>query len=61
MDKTTFDSDRNDCLEYDRWFREQVQDAMDDPRPSISHAEMKAVMAEKRAQLLAREKQGSGS
>ncbi|MDW5501451.1 stability determinant [Pseudomonas lundensis] len=34
---------------YDRWFREKVREAMDDPRPGIPHdevmAEMDAVIA----------------
>lgn len=34
---------------YDRWFRDQVQEAIDDPRPSIPHdqvmAEMRAIIA----------------
>ena len=37
---------------YDRWFRIQVQEAIDDPRPSIPHdqvmAEMRAIIAKKR-------------
>lgn len=37
---------------YDRWFRAQVQEAMDDPRPGIPHdqvmAEMRALIASKR-------------
>ncbi|USX15589.1 hypothetical protein NHH88_07350 [Oxalobacteraceae bacterium OTU3CAMAD1] len=37
---------------YDRWFREQVQAALDDPSPSIPHdqvmAEMRALIASKR-------------
>lgn len=36
---------------YDKWFREQVQQALDDPRPSIPHAEVKAEFAERRAAL----------
>ncbi len=33
-----------EAAEYDRWFREQVQAALDDPRPAISHEQMKARM-----------------
>jgi hypothetical protein len=37
---------------YDQWFRTQVQEAIDDPRPSIPHdqvmAEMRALIASKR-------------
>lgn len=32
----------HEAAEYDRWFREQVQEALDDPRPSIPHAEAMA-------------------
>lgn len=38
---------------YDRWFREQVQAAIDDPCPAIPHdqvmAEMRAIIAKKKA------------
>ena len=41
-----------DAAAYDRWFREQVQEAIDDPRPAIPHdqvmAEMRALIASKR-------------
>ncbi|MES2075573.1 MAG: antitoxin [Pseudomonadota bacterium] len=37
---------------YDRWFRAQVQESIDDSRPSIPHdqvmAEMRAIIASKR-------------
>ncbi len=37
---------------YDRWFRVQVQEAIDDPQASIPHdqvmAEMRAIIAAKR-------------
>ena len=37
---------------YDRWFRAQVQESIDDPSPCIPHdqvmAEMRALIAEKR-------------
>ncbi|NKA76057.1 hypothetical protein GO285_05026 [Ralstonia solanacearum] len=36
---------------YDKWFRAQVQQALDDPRPSLPHAEVKAEFAERRAAL----------
>jgi hypothetical protein len=36
---------------YDAWFRAQVQEALDDPRPSIPHEQ---VMTEMRARLDAR-------
>ncbi len=34
----------HEAAEYDRWFREQVQEALDDPRPSIPHEEAMARM-----------------
>ena len=41
-----------DAAAYDRWFRDQVQAALDDPRPSAPHdqvmAEMRALIASKR-------------
>lgn len=44
---------------YDRWFRAQVQEAIDDPRPSIPHdqvmAEMREIIARKRADRKLRE------
>lgn len=40
-----------DPIEYDKWFRAQVQAALDDPRPSIPHtqamAEIRALLAKK--------------
>jgi hypothetical protein len=36
---------------YDKWFRIQVKAALDDPRPSIPHEEVKAEFAKKRAVL----------
>lgn len=40
--------------EYDAWFRAQVQDALDDPRPGIPGDEVEAYFAKKRAELRAR-------
>lgn len=41
-----------DAAAHDRWFRDQVQAALDDPRPSVPHdqvmAEMRALIASKR-------------
>jgi hypothetical protein len=41
-----------DAAAYDRWFREQVQESLDDPSPSIPHdqvmAEMRALIGSKR-------------
>ena len=36
---------------YDKWFRAQVQEALDDPRPAIPHDEVKKDFATLRAQL----------
>jgi len=38
--------------EYDRWFRAKVQEALDDPRPSLSGEEVAAYFAKKRAATL---------
>jgi len=41
-----------DAEAYDRWFRTRVQEAIDDPHPSIPHdevmAKMRAIIASKR-------------
>lgn len=34
----------SDPLEYDKWFRAKVQESLDDPRPSIPHAQVMANM-----------------
>jgi hypothetical protein len=34
----------HEAAEHDKWFREQVQQALDDPRPPISHEDMKRRM-----------------
>lgn len=36
---------------YDKWFREQVQTAMDDPAPGIAHEDVKQKFASRRAAL----------
>lgn len=41
----------HEAAAYDKWFRGQVQEALDDPRPSIPHEEVKAEFAKKRAAL----------
>jgi DNA-damage-inducible protein J len=38
--------------EHDAWFRAKVQEAIDDPRPPIPHAEVSAYFAERRAAAL---------
>lgn len=32
----------HESSEYDRWFQDQVQEAIDDPRPAIPHKEAMA-------------------
>lgn len=39
---------------YDAWFRAKVQEALDDPRPRIPHAEVVKRSLERRAELLAK-------
>jgi DNA-damage-inducible protein J len=39
---------------YDTWFRARVQEALDDPRPTISNEVVKEKWAKRRAELLAR-------
>ena len=41
----------HEAAAYDRWFRSQVQVALDDPRPSIPHEEVSARWAKKRVQI----------
>ena len=49
----------HDAAAYDKWFREQVQASIDDPRPSIPHEE---VMARSKAIIdAARKKKGVAS
>jgi Stability determinant len=38
----------HEAAAYDKWFRVQVQAALDDPRPSIPHEKVKAEFAKKR-------------
>lgn len=42
---------------YDRWFRAKVQEALDDPRPSVPHDEVVRRMEERFAKL----RKGHGS
>ncbi len=37
------------AAEHDAWFRARVQEALDDPRPPMSHEKVKAHFAERRA------------
>lgn len=51
-----FDTEE-DAANYDRWFRAKVQEAVDDPRPSLPHDEAMAHVA---ALIEAKRKAGSG-
>lgn len=42
----------HEAAAYDKWFRNQVQAALDDPRPAIPHEAVAARWDRKRAQLL---------
>ncbi|MEQ1599641.1 MAG: hypothetical protein ABL885_12655 [Methylophilaceae bacterium] len=48
----------HEAVAYDKWFRGQVQEAIDDPRPPIPH---KQVMVEMRALIETKRKQRAGS
>ena len=50
----------HEAADYDKWFRSQVQVALDDSRPSIPHEEVSARWAKKRAQLLKKVKAARG-
>ena len=41
----------HEAAAYDKWFREQVQEATDDPRPSIPNAGVKKHFATRRKEL----------
>ncbi|AXF19197.1 hypothetical protein CUJ89_00775 [Burkholderia pyrrocinia] len=41
----------HEAAAHDRWFRDQVQQALDDPRPSVPDAEVRAGLASRRAAL----------
>jgi hypothetical protein len=41
----------HEAAAYDKWFREQVQTSIDDPRPAVSHEDAKAQFAARRAAL----------
>ena len=40
------------AAEHDAWFRAKVQEALDDPRPDISHEQVEAHFAKRRAAAL---------
>ena len=44
----------HEAAAYDKWFRAQVQEALDDPRPSIPHEQVQAEWVIERAELLKR-------
>jgi DNA-damage-inducible protein J len=42
----------NNAAEHDAWFRARVQEALDDPRPSLPHEQVKAHFARRRSDAL---------
>jgi hypothetical protein len=46
----------HEAATYDKWFRAQVQEALDDPRPGIPHEQIEAEWAKERVALLKRVK-----
>ena len=60
-DRTEALKQTHEAAAYDKWFREQVQAARDDPRPSVAHDEVSARWAKKRAQLVKKAKTGRGA
>ncbi|WP_373997161.1 hypothetical protein [Duganella sp. SG902] len=40
------------AAEYDAWVRQQIQEALDEPRPGIPHSAVKKKFAARRAALL---------
>lgn len=44
------------AAEHDAWFRAKVQEALDDPRPSIPHERVKAEFAKRRAAAMLKKK-----
>lgn len=51
----------HEAAAYDKWFREQVLAAIDDPRPSIPDNEVKTHFARKRDALRKRIEQGQST
>lgn len=51
----------HEAAAYDKWFRSQVQAALDDARPSIAHEKVSARWAKKRARLLKKVKAAQGA
>ncbi len=50
----------HEAAAYDKWFRGQVQVALDDPRPSMPNGEVSARWAKKRARLVKKAKGAQG-
>lgn len=50
-DRATALKKAHEAAAYDKWFREQVQASVDDPRPSIPGEEVEAYFAKKRGAL----------
>ncbi|SAK99655.1 hypothetical protein [Caballeronia ptereochthonis] len=46
---------------HEKWFREQVKESLDDPRPNVSHAQVQKEMADKKAALRKRIAAGGAS
>jgi DNA-damage-inducible protein J len=44
------------AAEHDAWFRDKVQEALNDPRPGIPHKKVKAYFAKRRAAALRKNK-----
>lgn len=42
--------------EHNAWFRAKVQEALDDPRPAVTHKKVKAAFAKRRAEALPKRK-----
>jgi|SRR5579859_809681 len=43
---------------HDRWFKAKVREALEDPRPALSHEEVEAHFAKRRAAALSRPAEG---
>ena len=41
-----------DSVEHDAWFRAKIQEAIDDPRPTIPHDQVEAYFAKRRSTTL---------
>ncbi|HDR8948428.1 TPA: hypothetical protein QDA71_005494 [Burkholderia vietnamiensis] len=50
-DRSTALKEAHAARAYDKWFREQVQESLDDPRPNVPHAQVQQEMAVKKAAL----------